>query len=304
MFIAIVHPLFISIHAPPRGATEIAEKQDMSAGISIHAPPRGATFTTQKNFCSPLISIHAPPRGATSMIASHGGDFLFQFTPLREGRRAFCSCVTITFLFQFTPLREGRRSGIVTLRGITNDFNSRPSARGDHHLQKNFGQHLISIHAPPRGATSMIASHGGDFLFQFTPLREGRRRTITRSRRQCQFQFTPLREGRLSASHCDRARRIFQFTPLREGRPLSQKLNGKSELFQFTPLREGRPAHSPASRWCTPISIHAPPRGATQSAFDVFAPSNISIHAPPRGATQKICNFCKSFVQPLQISMA
>ena len=56
--------------------------------------------------------------------------------------------------------------------------------------------------------------------------------------------------------------------------------------FQFTPLREGRrgavlfPAHS------HPISIHAPPRGATLSIRFFHVSARISIHAPPRGATE------------------
>ena len=78
---------YISIHAPPRGATEallLAVKYEM---ISIHAPPRGATPVSRvqsantSNFNSrpsargdpkfreayirAFISIHAPPRGAT-----------------------------------------------------------------------------------------------------------------------------------------------------------------------------------------------------------------------------------------------
>ena len=36
-----------------------------------------------------------------------------------------------TDLFQFTPLREGRRDGDVERRGAVPHFNSRPSARGD-----------------------------------------------------------------------------------------------------------------------------------------------------------------------------
>ena len=54
-------------------------------------------------------------------------------------------------------------------------------------------------------------------------------------------------------------------------------------LFQFTPLREGRPAgpHKPGGR----------------AATFQFTPLR-------EGRRQKICNFCKSFVQPLQISMA
>ena len=55
---------FISIHAPPRGATKIYSERDESLFISIHAPPRGATF----------------PRMPLPIV------LLFQFTPLREGR--------------------------------------------------------------------------------------------------------------------------------------------------------------------------------------------------------------------------
>ena len=73
------------------------------------------------------------------------------------------------------------------------------------------------------------------------------------------------------------------------------------------------------------ISIHAPPRGATilrrlrrsklhfnsrpSARGDVQPSATISDDVfqftPLReGRRQKICNFCKSFVQPLQISMA
>ena len=78
---------------------------------------------------------------------------LFQFTPLREGRRfAFQNIGTIPFIFQFTPLREGRqmRSAETARRKY---FNSRPSARGDKASINSRLSDLISIHAPPRGAT-------------------------------------------------------------------------------------------------------------------------------------------------------
>ena len=78
--------------------------------------------------------------------------WIFQFTPLREGRHCwklekrlpmhFNSRPSARgddtargwgrkrWKFQFTPLREGRRR-ICTLRGHLLHFNSRPSARGD-----------------------------------------------------------------------------------------------------------------------------------------------------------------------------
>ena len=56
----------ISIHAPPRGATEVFAAQAENLRISIHAPPRGATACGVQPDVRKDISIHAPPRGATA----------------------------------------------------------------------------------------------------------------------------------------------------------------------------------------------------------------------------------------------
>ena len=80
------------------------------------------------------ISIPAPPRGATTQVDTIDGYVLFQFTPLREGRLVPFPRIKSFILFQFTPLREGRprlSSVLVASR-------------------------YISIHAPPRGATSRV----------------------------------------------------------------------------------------------------------------------------------------------------
>ena len=193
----VLIPRSISIHAPPRGATNQPPRVTRIGIISIHAPPRGATWSfppsrdyptfqftplregrlkTQEFHAMAAISIHAPPRGATSIRAV---------------------CTSSASAFQFTPLREGRPAGQSAM-GNRNDFNSRPSARGDQ----------VCMDFAPAGA------------FQFTPLREGR-------------QYTPCPSG---------VRYLFQFTPLREGRRLGH-----------------------ASYAITAISIHTPPRGATQS---------------------------------------
>ena len=143
----------ISIHAPPRGATipncatrtfaEYFNSRPSARGdvalahvfhsrnISIHAPPRGATLRSALSSRAPSnfnsrpsargdarwitikktrrISIHAPPRGATRnqffLISQH--------------------------TFQFTPLREGRRQADKARARYKENFNSRPSARGD-----------------------------------------------------------------------------------------------------------------------------------------------------------------------------
>ena len=111
----------------------------------------------------------------------------FQFTSLREGRRAGAETKYQRDVFQFTPLREGRQCPPSLLQ-IPYYFNSRPSARGDlpfrdtsallglfqfTPLREGRLQHdihsvpviVISIHAPPRGAT--ICHHLVDFRFDF-----------------------------------------------------------------------------------------------------------------------------------------
>ena len=165
----------------------------------------------------------------------------FQFTPLREGRRAYGNGDDRGRIFQFTPLREGRRQDTVSrwhvkisihapprgatcaiiLSGDNANFNSRPSARGDWISDFFVRGDAISIHAPPRGAT--LYAEGADpneDVFQFTPLREGRQAPAPApAPAQTQaFQFTPLREGRQRALARLLRRTIFQFTPLREGR--------------------------------------------------------------------------------------
>ena len=121
------------------------------------------------------ISIHAPPRGATRAERRRAARDIFQFTPLREGRLEV-QCMRMRYL---------------------EDFNSRPSARGDAlsytndefapqfqftplregRLTRRYSRQskCISIHAPPRGATYIVKKGEHAALFQFTPLREGRR---------------------------------------------------------------------------------------------------------------------------------
>ena len=213
------------------------------------------------------ISIHAPPRGATFYRKLNGSSELFQFTPLREGRR--CPrrrAYRRRLLFQFTPLREGRLHQQRPF-AASSDFNSRPSARGD----------------------SMAGGFGGfNFPFQFTPLREGRRPRYSTNFHQQYFNSRPSARGDAVAGLCVAALAgVFQFTPLREGRRYRALLESPGNKFQFTPLREGRRCRRGGWRVRQHISIHAPPRGATRYRAASYSARKISIHAPPRGATYR-----------------
>ena len=169
---------------------------------------------------------------------------------------------------------------------IYTNFNSRPSARGDSFLLSLVRpSSTISIHAPPRGATTSKITSGGADVFQFTPLREGRLLKQVGLEARFLFQFTPLREGRRHSVRRRSKPARFQFTPLREGRLHLHRIILRRSLFQFTPLREGRPAVSVRRPCSMRISIHAPPRGATLYYPPFGVIQLISIHAPPRGAT-------------------
>ena len=124
----------ISIHAPPRGATVPRHSCDRQERISIHAPPRGATVPRHSCDRQERISIHAPPRGATVYSL-----------PVR---------CTIPISIHAPP--RGATAGYGQPLACEN-FNSRPSARGDRDVPPaGRAGIVISIHAPPRGATEMF----------------------------------------------------------------------------------------------------------------------------------------------------
>ena len=128
------HPrlVSISIHAPPRGATEAQDAQEEGRKISIHAPPRGATAEGRgEKSISKLISIHAPPRGATDGHAHPERHTHFNSRPSARGdrRRAAGSRAPDRISIHAPP--RGATRGYSFLFARLEHFNSRPSARGD-----------------------------------------------------------------------------------------------------------------------------------------------------------------------------
>ena len=145
------------------------------------------------------------------------------------------------------------------------DFNSRPCGRGD--------------------GCILCAS---DYLakFQFTPLREGRRRGPPEYGHPSPISIHAPAGGATESDTTFGGGTLFQFTPLREGRQAGQETQSTEEEFQFTPLREGRLANPYYMQWEITISIHAPAGGATLEELLNGTKSDISIHAPAGGATR------------------
>ena len=69
-------------------------------------------------------------RGDDAAAARAGTVYYFNSRPSARGDMSFEMALFAALLFQFTPLREGRRQGLRTVQRLTY-FNSRPSARGD-----------------------------------------------------------------------------------------------------------------------------------------------------------------------------
>ena len=148
-----------------------------------------------------VFAFHPFPSFPSAVYGSGSGSqyvtFVFQFSPLREGRQRLFRALdlgdsisilapargatkmlnTICIegrLFQFSPLREGRPGNSGALPGIV-DFNSRPCERGD---------------------TQIFISSHTRLIFQFSPLREGRRLAATVPLRQWfYFNSRPCERG-------------------------------------------------------------------------------------------------------------
>ena len=142
---------FISIHAPPRGATFLfrgrfrpfafqftplreGRPHCMDTMFSINhfnsRPSARGDLHPQRAECVRCISIHAPPRGATpSASRARLAGVNFNSRPSARGD-PLTLLPSVDMVFQFTPLREGRLlSGVLFCTAPY--FNSRPSARGD-----------------------------------------------------------------------------------------------------------------------------------------------------------------------------
>ena len=200
------------------------------------------------------------------MVTATVGEDTFQFTPLREGRHKVKSGTTAPTAFQFTPLREGRHIfGLIPKEEWLISIHAPPrGATGD--CFRRCPLLLISIHAPPRGATAQRSVPTATTLY---------------------FNSRPSARGDGFPHHVRCAGHISIHAPPRGATTLWQTCVGNHV-----------------------ISIHAPPRGATrwlytQPSFSRYFNSRpsargdilpvartsffatISIHAPPRGATHQ-----------------
>ena len=159
---------------PLREGRQAARAARALAHISIHAPPRGATNRFTRFSTHAHISIHAPPRGATKFCAQDTALTEFQFTPLREGRLYRQQRQTEVPYFNSRPSARGdnRRFCRVDCRKIS--IHAPP--RGATYVVEQTLDYVLFQFTPLREGRLKGGSYSsfGNFQFQFTPLREGR----------------------------------------------------------------------------------------------------------------------------------
>ena len=167
---------------------------------------------------------------------------------------------------------------------------------------------VISIHAPPRGATTLVLASRLATLFQFTPLREGRRtqqplmwmkklisihapprgataRASSRQQKRQHFNSRPSARGDTAGRERRTADRISIHAPPRGATRVAGHRKVSNQISIHAPPRGATTRPKGAAARNCPISIHAPPRGATCWRLAALLAAGISIHAPPRGAT-------------------
>ena len=122
--------------------------------ISIHAPPRGATRRCRPDGCeSAYFNSRPSARGDEDVEGVLQKAKHFNSRPSARGDGKSSALTWRYMPFQFTPLREGRHGNRRERLENPFYFNSRPSARGDSTMHRITSMDIISIHAPPRGAT-------------------------------------------------------------------------------------------------------------------------------------------------------
>ncbi len=198
----------------------------------------------------------------TRFLSGEAG--LFQSTHPRGVRLNSSSVRRQAIKFQSTHPRGVRP--IRLQRSVPSHcFNPRTREGCDKNIREQFAQEKVSIHAPARGATHLLAFLSGIWAFQSTHPRGVRLNSSSVRRQAIKFQSTHPRGVRRSL--CAPGRESACFNPrTREGCDLS--LSASRRCFRsFNPrTREGCDnLLAVGNQVYLDVSIHAPARGATQA---------------------------------------
>ena len=145
-------------------------------------------------------------------------------------------------LFQFTPLREGRHDA----------------------LQQVEASGVISIHAPPRGATLSTMEKALEAFISIHAPPRGATPPRARKYHRCNFNSRPSARGDVLRHGTSLPLRISIHAPPRGATRARFQYSVSYGLFQFTPLREGRPSFRACARLDLNFNSRPSARGDTR----------------------------------------
>ena len=127
--------------------------------VSIHAPTRGATAAERLGLATHEVSIHAPTRGATQATGGQQ-DFAKSFNPRAHTGRDLATSQAPRTHRGFNPRAHTGRD-TATRKQLPRfwQFQSTRPHGARHRIFLELQQHMVSIHAPTRGATRNILSN-------------------------------------------------------------------------------------------------------------------------------------------------
>ncbi len=156
--IIIMYKIFVSIHAPTRGATVILHFARLTIPRFNSRTHAGCDSWEVYEGHKLSVSIHAPTRGATSASGSFPCCKMFQFTHPRGVRLLSVRYIPPCKVSIHAPTRGATQSVATSLGRLLFQFTH---PRGVRHVTRlpMPPKQLVSIHAPTRGATIVNGSN-------------------------------------------------------------------------------------------------------------------------------------------------
>ena len=121
--------------------------------------------------------------------------------------------------------------------------------------------------------------------FQFSPLREGRRRFCCGGKPKVRFQFSPLREGRLHQGDVREVMPIISILAPARGATIPQERLSVRRNFNSRPCERGDTDNSEEVLAAMKFQFSPLREGRQPGEYRITKPDTISILAPARGAT-------------------
>ena len=148
---------FISIHAPPRGATS-SELRRVARSRNFNSRPsaRGDQQIKRITIFQHYFNSRPSARGDTRNRRHCWQWQRFQFTPLREGRRAAAAQSSAAINISIHAPPRGATSDAGRSLQSSNISIHAPPRGATITCERRYPISNISIHAPPRGATPAL----------------------------------------------------------------------------------------------------------------------------------------------------